>query len=195
VLMHRHKCEQAYFLHWERVSTAVWILSALFASSVGACCAIQILVSKDGVARCTYASLLWSPSDGIDLQLRPTQSFHLGIMISLRAVTITTLTDEPTIALGIFHKYEFCGIVLVHRGVPGHMELRPRRLRGLSLPTPFVIGCLLAYPGIFLMRGPIRRSIRRRRGECLACAYDLTGNTSGVCPECGKAADNRTKPV
>jgi hypothetical protein len=26
---------------------------------------------------------------------------------------------------------------------------------------------------------------RLRAGRCLVCSYDLTGNTSGVCPECG----------
>ncbi len=26
---------------------------------------------------------------------------------------------------------------------------------------------------------------RRECGLCVACGYDLTGNTSGVCPECG----------
>ena len=30
------------------------------------------------------------------------------------------------------------------------------------------------------------RARRRFRGECLGCGYDLTGNTGGVCPECGK---------
>jgi hypothetical protein len=30
-----------------------------------------------------------------------------------------------------------------------------------------------------------RRWLRRRRGLCPSCAYDLTGNTSGACPECG----------
>jgi len=29
-------------------------------------------------------------------------------------------------------------------------------------------------------------SIRRmRRGQCSKCGYDLTANTSGICPECG----------
>ncbi len=27
---------------------------------------------------------------------------------------------------------------------------------------------------------------RGKRGLCVKCAYDLTGNTSGVCPECGR---------
>ena len=31
-----------------------------------------------------------------------------------------------------------------------------------------------------------RRELRRRARRCMGCGYDLTGNTSGVCPECGK---------
>jgi hypothetical protein len=29
---------------------------------------------------------------------------------------------------------------------------------------------------------------RRSRGLCPSCGYDLTGNLSGTCPECGSAA-------
>ncbi len=31
------------------------------------------------------------------------------------------------------------------------------------------------------------RTARHRRGRCRKCGYDLTGNVSGVCPECGAA--------
>jgi len=32
-----------------------------------------------------------------------------------------------------------------------------------------------------------RRTFRRQRlGRCVHCDYDLTGNVSGVCPECGE---------
>jgi len=41
------------------------------------------------------------------------------------------------------------------------------------------------YPAIALIRGPFRRWRRRRRGLCIRCAYNLHGNVSGVCPECG----------
>lgn len=36
--------------------------------------------------------------------------------------------------------------------------------------------------------------IRRfpRPGECLYCGYNLTGNTSGRCPECGQPLDGRS---
>ena len=33
----------------------------------------------------------------------------------------------------------------------------------------------------------LRRS-RLNRGQCGACGYDLTANTSGVCPGCGASA-------
>ncbi len=40
------------------------------------------------------------------------------------------------------------------------------------------------YPLIAFIRGPLRRWRRRRKGLCIVCGYDLTGNESGVCPEC-----------
>jgi hypothetical protein len=48
--------------------------------------------------------------------------------------------------------------------------------------------CVLVgmYPLLFLVYPGIRRWRRKRRGLCATCAYDLTGNTSGVCPECGR---------
>ena len=46
-----------------------------------------------------------------------------------------------------------------------------------------------AYPTIAFIRGPLRRWRRRRKGLCLKCGYDLTGNVSGICPECGMAVE------
>jgi membrane protein implicated in regulation of membrane protease activity len=43
-----------------------------------------------------------------------------------------------------------------------------------------------------------RRSRRRRRKElglCASCGYSLTGNTSGVCPECGAAVGAARDPA
>jgi hypothetical protein len=54
--------------------------------------------------------------------------------------------------------------------------------RGAQLEIPmYVFVVLLAVPvGILWMRGrPIAR------WECATCRYNLTGNLSGVCPECG----------
>ena len=57
------------------------------------------------------------------------------------------------------------------------------RVVHLSLWIPFVL--FAAYPTIAWIRGPVRRWRRRQRSLCLTCGYDLTGNVSGVCPECG----------
>jgi len=42
------------------------------------------------------------------------------------------------------------------------------------------------YPTIAFVRSPVRRRHhRRKRGLCIRCGYNLTGNVTGVCPECG----------
>lgn len=52
---------------------------------------------------------------------------------------------------------------------------------------PFWIPTLLALLAVAtpIAQGPIRRWSRRRRGCCLVCGYNLRGNRSGRCPECG----------
>ena len=48
---------------------------------------------------------------------------------------------------------------------------------------PFWIPFLLvAIPTAFLFW----RDLRHPPGHCQKCGYDLTGNTSGICPECGE---------
>jgi len=34
--------------------------------------------------------------------------------------------------------------------------------------------------------------VRHRQGFCRECGYDLTGNASGVCPECGTNVPHQT---
>jgi hypothetical protein len=35
---------------------------------------------------------------------------------------------------------------------------------------------------------------RKAHGQCADCGYDLVGNVSGVCPECGSAVPTDLKP-
>ena len=52
---------------------------------------------------------------------------------------------------------------------------------------PWLLMLLLStYPTIAFIRGPLRRHRRRKRGLCVACGYNLTGNVTGVCSECGR---------
>jgi hypothetical protein len=58
---------------------------------------------------------------------------------------------------------------------------RGRGARVVSLLMPTLVFSIL--PALWLwLRSP------RRLGHCDNCGYDLTGNTSGVCPECGTAS-------
>lgn len=62
------------------------------------------------------------------------------------------------------------------------------RPRGVTLPlwAPFAVLTLLAI------------ALWRREypaGHCPACGYDLTGNVSGLCPECGRPAPAPPAPA
>ena len=44
----------------------------------------------------------------------------------------------------------------------------------------------------YILARPLLAARRRRRhGLCVSCQYDLTGNESGVCPECGSPISNQ----
>lgn len=63
------------------------------------------------------------------------------------------------------------------------------RILDVDVPRWFlfgVSGLFLSCPTLAFIRGPLRRYRRRRKGLCLKCGYNLTGNTSGRCPECGR---------
>ena len=59
----------------------------------------------------------------------------------------------------------------------------------LSHPVVF-IQLRFVWPAMIALAMPLRLLIgrvrkRRQAGHCHSCSYDLTGNMSGVCPECG----------
>lgn len=54
---------------------------------------------------------------------------------------------------------------------------------------PLTVLCLLGA-GYLVVTPIVRRRRRRKRGLCLACGYNLAGNESGRCPECGKEIDS-----
>ena len=84
----------------------------------------------------------------------------------------------------------------VYRGFPplivdtgGYFTWRGRAIM-MRLPLGVLI-VMLVVPTIVLAR-PDRRAWV---GHCKRCAYDLTGNVSGVCPECGTKCENAEMPL
>ena len=55
----------------------------------------------------------------------------------------------------------------------------------VKLPMHFLLVPLVVIVAYPLLPFAIRRD-RRKRGLCIRCGYDLTGNVSGACPECGE---------
>lgn len=51
----------------------------------------------------------------------------------------------------------------------------------------FLLNCIAGFP--FLHRRKLKHL--RERGLCVRCGYNLTGNTTGTCPECGAAVGRR----
>ena len=70
------------------------------------------------------------------------------------------------------------------------------RSRGLYGPLveyvlPFGIALLMVVPITWIVRRGVARNLREELNclgfpTCVKCSYNLTGNLSGTCPECGK---------
>jgi hypothetical protein len=66
--------------------------------------------------------------------------------------------------------------------LPELVELVPRWYSGGMIFPLWIPLLIVAIPTVFLWR----RGRRRPPGHCQNCGYNLTGNVSGVCPECGE---------
>ena len=63
----------------------------------------------------------------------------------------------------------------------------------MGIPYWLLVIFFSAYPIVAFIRRPARlRRLRRERGLCQDCGYNLTGNVSGVCPECGEKVEAGT---
>jgi hypothetical protein len=58
--------------------------------------------------------------------------------------------------------------------------------RGVALPYWIILLLTAILPALWL-RDHLAGRRRSQTGLCQSCGYNLTGNTSGVCPECGQA--------
>lgn len=79
---------------------------------------------------------------------------------------------------------------LLIEGVGGDVMLP--RVIPLRIYWPGALANTLIYAAALLVPFTVvpvlRRHLRRRRGHCPACNYDLRATTTGVCPECGAPA-------
>lgn len=86
--------------------------------------------------------------------------------------------------------------------IDAYALLQGRLLAGSQAPNPPVwisgvrtrigplIGALLIVPGLMIVARKMRQSAFRP-GFCHRCGYNLAGNSTGICPECGEPLDER----
>jgi hypothetical protein len=58
------------------------------------------------------------------------------------------------------------------------------RVRALMIPAWFILSLTVLPPAAWTLQW-WRQRRRSRRNLCRRCGYELAGNVSGVCPECG----------
>lgn len=93
------------------------------------------------------------------------------------AVPVFRSKASPTLA----NRLGFAWVAAQSAGADGGTQQRWR----VGFPHWAAVLAFAAAPLVWL-----RRRLRRPAppGHCRGCGYDLTGNVSGACPECGKAA-------
>ena len=105
-----------------------------------------------------------------------------------------TLTDDQNVMVA--PGFSFLGLTLTGIDYAGRVDMEfdetmhlftgLTRSREFEIPIWMPLVFLLAVPALAVYRGPILRSWRKRKGNlCLACGYNLKGNVTGKCSECG----------
>ena len=59
----------------------------------------------------------------------------------------------------------------------------------IFVPVIYLVVGFAAYPVLLLAYSLILRCRSRQPGFCRTCSYNLIGNVSGTCPECGAAVE------
>jgi hypothetical protein len=103
-----------------------------------------------------------------------------GERIFVQGSALTELSYAPPGAFIIAALPNGLGLAWRQRASPDNKMTRP-------LVVPY---WCFALPAVFPTLSVLRSRCRRRRyttlGQCVYCGYDLTGNASEVCPECGQ---------
>jgi len=106
-------------------------------------------------------------------------SVGYGFVRCVRWHDSMTAPDRPPISA------KWIGGAVPVRNLWHFQWFRNSRKRMVDCPA-WLPPALLTTWSWFLVRPFMRKRKRRRYNLCLHCGYNLTGNTSGVCPECGK---------
>ena len=150
------------------------------------------VISLVSLLLCAAGSVLWADSmrhlDGLGCKVGTSRLAFIGV-------------DSGTLWLGS-EKTKSPWLIAVrkdHIGMPGIVLggtvlgfgiLNNSLDRGIGFPLWLALPLLCIIAGVFWMKS--RRCLEK--GFC-KCGYNLTGNVSGVCPECGTSIQSNNVPA
>lgn len=119
----------------------------------------------------------WSP--GATLRIRILQvDYHRKTWLEpLTEIKCYSSHGPPIPRYGPFLGLEFSRSV-------SEMDSNIYKITTAKIPLVHLFIIFAACPTLVLIKA-IRGRHRAKPGHCSKCGYDLTGNISGVCPECG----------
>ena len=129
--------------------------------------------------------LAYVRADVVEESARHEKRWHVGHAALPREMAVSRLDAPGWLAwLGIDWRLKDRSSVDPAEGLCVYRELF------VTVPH-WLIAALLGGSGWALGAAPRRVRRRRRRGQCVACGYDLRG-TPQRCPECGAAPESAT---
>ena len=130
--------------------------------------------------------ITWRPGGGIIGANRLSAGFPAHALRSDRT-DFFPLNGTPASPIGAWHGVPIPAVI--PRRDFNTFPIRPRPL-GFALDTAVYGGLAFA---VSTVPGFVRRRVRRRRGRCVACGYELQGLVP--CPECGaRSTDAEDRP-
>ena len=175
------------------------IIIALTLASLGACAAWAASYYGIGRERTTYTSPKRQPLPALSIHMSSAMLFQGHLYVERSRIPAAAVSADlekkiralfkPGWHLDVGEQLDKNIIGATYPASPWRPIIHRLGTTVVTLIVPLWIVTLLfaAYPAFAFIRGPLRRWRRRHRGLCLKCGYNLEGNVSGVCSECGKA--------
>lgn len=153
-------------------------------------------------------NLVWFVSSQRDFHIwsnykQPPQINIWSVSINSESLVIRKWRDGGGLTRGNDESFRIAGLEYVRTCscINGHNQKSCSKnnftSRAVKIPLSLLTILLYAFLGITYLRSKRRREhkeeIRRLKNLCISCSYNLTGNISGICPECGTSIENANK--
>lgn len=154
------------------------------------------ILKRTAETLCVVILLVWCVSAFVGFAfIRRTSPYAWAFQIDDGVFSATRLSNSTGIvnqnagwhAFSPFQPQSF-GLVL-----PAENVGDPNRRGPIQIVVPFwLMLVIVTGPSTFHFWRQRRRGVA---GHCASCGYDLTGNTSGACPECGTPIPEQAEAV